>query len=451
MNNTREQVLCGNLRRSARKKRGGAGVRLELWSRKALFFSRIGILLAVGASTLAAAAPTPVQASGKDATAGGEARAAVVTARLISSPDLFNADIGNISHVRGYKPGFNTWNGSKAANMANLFGQFRAENADGYLVAGDLVQGRWTEDQGDTGIFGPSRTVMQAKRRIEVAGNAYYTAWKGFWVAAGIPLSKVHPALGDHEIGDNPWRNDTVKGRKKFANVATFKDVWAKHFTRSEGGDLRYDEHPRGTDFDNTAYATYVTPGLLLVTVDVFKQTRHAVHTTVDAEQLDWLDGVLSEGRRRGATIVVQGHTPIAGPVRQCDCSSGLTLRGGAKSRLWKTMVKHDVDFYFAGEVHASSARQETVGGLIQISHGTIAGYGPVGFLRMDLMSDGSVTISNRVVPVAVRGSGAHMWQTRGHLPADYALASASVETGTMVVAADGTVARESGDLVRLQ
>ena len=413
--------------------------------------SRIGIFLVVSAAALAAAVLTPAQASGKGTTAGDDARAVVVEARLISSPDLFNADIGDISHVRGYKPGFNTWNASKAANMANLFGQFRAENADGYLVAGDLVQGRWTEDQSNTGIFGPSKTVKQAKRRIKVAGNAYYSGWKGFWTAAGIPLSKVHPALGDHEIGDNPWRNDTAKGQKKFANVSTFKDVWAKHFTRNESGGLRYAEHPVGTDFDDTAYATYVTPGLLVVTVNVFKQTRDEVRATVDAGQLDWLDGVLSEGRRRGATIVVQGHTPIAGPVRQCDCSSGLMLQGGVKSRLWKMMVKRDVDFYFAGEVHASSARQETVGGLVQISHGTIAGYGPVGFLRMDLMSDGSVAISNRVVPVAVRGSGAHMWQTRGHLPADYALASASVETGAMVVAADGTVLRESGDLVRLQ
>lgn len=413
--------------------------------------SRITLALAATALLLPALSTTPVQASLARTMTTSDPRPAVTQTRLISAPDMFNADIGDISSVRGYKPGFNTWNDTKAANMANLFGQFHAENADGYLVAGDLVQGRWTEDQSKTGIFGPNHTIKQAKRRIKVAGNAYYSAWQGFWTAAGIPLSKVHAALGDHEIGDNPWHNDTIEGQKKFRNVATFKDVWAKHFTEDASGNLRYTEHPRGTNVDSTAYATYVTPELLVVTLDVFKQTRNAVRVTVDTGQLAWLDNVLTEGNRRNATIVVQGHTPISGPVLTCKCSSGLSIDGGIESRLWKTMTKHDVDFYLAGEVHASSARQETDGGIIQITHGTIAGYGPVGFLRMDLLDDGSVSISNRVVPVAVHGSGAQMWQTRGHLSADFTLASTSIETGSMAIAADGTVLSETGNLVRLR
>ena len=47
----------------------------------------------------------------------------------------------------------------------------------------------------------------------------YYSQWETAFARHGLV---VHPAVGDHEIGDNPW--DTARRRSL---VTTYRDAWA--------------------------------------------------------------------------------------------------------------------------------------------------------------------------------------------------------------------------------
>jgi hypothetical protein len=111
--------------------------------------------------------------------------------------------------------------------------------------------------------------------------------------------------------------------------------------------------------FSDTVYA-YVHKNTMIVTVDVFYQESPFVEIApsgtvamrVTGDQLDWLDSVLGEARKLPEIkhIFVQGHTPVLHPVRK-NRSSGQMLENEERSELWKTMRKHNVDIYFAGEV----------------------------------------------------------------------------------------------------
>ena len=108
------------------------------------------------------------------------------------------------------------------------------------------------------------------------------------------------------------------------------------------------------------------------MTLDVFSRTRGRVVAEVDPAQLRWVRGVLREARRADVDwVVVQGHTPVLGPVRQTG-SSGLMYRGGRGSALWRTLVRRDVDLYLAGEVHDVTAIRDR--GVTQVSHGGLFG-----------------------------------------------------------------------------
>jgi len=94
------------------------------------------------------------------------------------------------------------------------------------------------------------------------------------------------------------------------------------------------------------------------------------VRMTVDKAQLRWLRGVLWRAKRADVPwVMVQGHTPIVGPVRVRN-SSGLRYEDGPRSALWRTMVRGRVDVYLCGEVH-----DQTVGvrdGIVQVAHGSL-------------------------------------------------------------------------------
>ena len=55
------------------------------------------------------------------------------------------------------------------------------------MVAGDLVMGHWGT----------------SKKEIDEWAKKYYPPWVGRFKDHGL---KVYTALGDHEVGDNPWR-----------------------------------------------------------------------------------------------------------------------------------------------------------------------------------------------------------------------------------------------------
>jgi hypothetical protein len=394
----------------------------------------------VGVAMLTA---SPAPATG--ATTGQEAAAAPSDSvfRFVSSPDLFNGDIADVRRGNTFwEPGDpNSWNSSFKASIDNAFDEFRRFAPEAFLMAGDAVQGHWGKDVRRTGIFGPVDTDKAKVRALHRAANLYYGAWRRNFTDHGLPLSTVHAAVGDHEIGDNPW----PAGRFKYQAFDDFKEAWSRHFTDTWGGGNRYAMHPRGTAFDDTAYAQWLHPDLLLVTVDVFARDRSGVHARVAGAQLRWLREVLA-GVPESAQVIVQGHVPVLSPVRTRG-SSGLRMEGGRSSRFWQTLNEFGVDAYLCGEVHAVTVSQEAPGRTVQIAHGGLLSWGSTNFLVGDLLEDGSLSLQLRVMGATVDKTR-HLWQTAGRIAKSVRLDQGSSSGGTLVLR-DRVVLAESGRLVR--
>jgi hypothetical protein len=115
----------------------------------------------------------------------------------------------------------------------------------------------------------------------------------------------------------------------------------------------------QNSTYSDTVYA-YVHKNTMIVTLDPFYQESPynniamsgTVAMRIVGDQLDWLDNVLGEARKLPEIkhIFVQAHTPVLHPVRKSR-SSGQMLEGEETSEFWKTLRKHNVDIYFAGEV----------------------------------------------------------------------------------------------------
>jgi hypothetical protein len=207
------------------------------------------------------------------------------------------------------------------------------------MVAGDLVMGHWGPTSAD----------------VEKWADRYYPQWTQRWADHKL---KVYAALGDHEIGDNPWRGDKAK------LVPFYKEAFQKHLKMPLNGP----EHMKGTAF----YWTH--KNALFISVDVFedgKSKQGDIAAGVSGKQLDWFEEVLREHRAKVDHIVVMGHTPVLRPVRTFSSSGMLTVKG-RESAFWQTMVKHDVDLYICGEVHAVTCTQKD--GIQQVAHGGLIG-----------------------------------------------------------------------------
>jgi hypothetical protein len=323
---------------------------------------------------------------------------------FVSMPDFLNADIGDtrLRAGRGWDPGDPiTLNPAWEKALDTVLDEVDAVDPDVVLVAGDLVQGHWGEDANGTGIFGPTTTSAEKLAAISNAGDLYYAEWQKRFDRRGL---RVLPAVGDHEVGDNPW----PAGAFKTLAVPAFKDVWARHFTLKAGGGHRYSSRPVGTPWENTAYAVRIGK-TLLVTVDQFKNSPYGMQVTVDGGQLRWLDRILGAARGDGVEhIVVQGHAPVLGPVRARH-SSQLQLEGGADSPFWQTLKRHGVDLYLCGEVHDITTVTD---GPVQVSHGALAGWAEANFLRGRVYAD-RIELDLQEFDGTV-GKVRRMWQTTG-------------------------------------
>ena len=329
--------------------------------------------------------------------------------RFLSSPDFMNSDIADVSKLRTWHRGLpNSWNSSYAATVDTILDTFQAEAPDDVFVAGDLVEGHWISDDDRTGLFGPARTDAQRKAAIKRAGDFYFSEWRKRFDRRGLP---VYAAVGDHDIGDNPWRGGGNRQENKFKrdNVELFKASFYKKVIAPN----HVPDRPQGPAHD-TAYATYVDPEVLLVTVDVFEHTKRNVVRHLDREQLAWLDRTLAAAERRGTDwIVVQGHLPVLKPVRTYG-SSAMYYRGGARSAFWRTMARHHVDVYLDGEVHDISVRRAD--GITQVSHGgtiqmaSASGYGATNYLLGEVFGDTMFLRDHRFAPKLIDFSR-ELWQ----------------------------------------
>jgi len=220
-----------------------------------------------------------------------------------------------------------------------ILDSMKKENPAFAMVAGDLVMGHW----------GPT------KKDVNKWADLYYPQWTKRWADHKL---KVYTALGDHEIGDNPWRGNKAK------LVPHYKDAFRRHLKMPLNGP----DHMKGTAF----YWTH--KNALFVSVDVFesgKSDQGEIAAGVTGAQLKWFEGVLKNHRDQVDHIIVMGHTPVLRPVRTFSSSGMLTVQG-PESAFWKTMVKYEVDLYLCGEVHAVTCKQQD--GIQQVSHGGLLG-----------------------------------------------------------------------------
>lgn len=239
--------------------------------------------------------------------------------RFVSFPDFFNFDIPNPKPE--WEDAINWW-----------LGRVKAEDPDFVLVAGDLVDGHWWDS--------PSQ--------VEHLGNVYYGGWVRRMHDHGL---NYYVAVGDHELGDDPWPKKKMK----------LKDDFEKSFDRL----LKMPRNgPEG--FKGLTY--YVKhKGLLLITVETFEKKGNTIKPTVSGKQLQWVKETLAEHAGDVNHIVVQGHVPILPGVKSRS-SSSLMLQGGADSDFWQVMKQYGVDLYLCGEHHAITCKERD--GIWQIVHG---------------------------------------------------------------------------------
>jgi hypothetical protein len=242
--------------------------------------------------------------------------------RFTSVPDIFNWNIGYPQE--GWEDAL-SW----------FFKRLKDEGPDFNLNAGDIMDARWW-DNGE-----------QVQKKTEEYWGGFTKRYKD----AGIT---VYVAPGDHEYGDD--------GGLAKAHIAR---VFGEQFTKLMGMPTNGPENHKGRAF-------YVRKGnLLIITLDTFEDTgakRFAY--TVGDEQLAWMDKTLTD-HKDAEFVIVQGHLPIAGPVKSKNSSASM-LKGGTKSKVWQLMVKHKVDVYLCGEHHRITTKK--VDGIWQIVHGALWG-----------------------------------------------------------------------------
>jgi hypothetical protein len=249
------------------------------------------------------------------------------------------------------------------------------------MLPGDSNTGHWYTNDFVQKLQANTDTIITSTLdAIAIGGQNCYSTMKRLFQESGY--EKVFLAVGDHEIGGNPWKSGA-----KVEGQSVFRYSLAEVFNKDENNGFRFSEpigtapsRPIGTEFATTSYAV-VHNNALIVTIDAFRDVgtkfykRHSgqggegsVTCTVHGDHLVWFEDVLSQARLNESIkhIFVQAHVPIAQPVRKMSCS-GQFFDKGTESPFWKVMQKYNVDAYFAGEVHANTATKDSESDLIQV------------------------------------------------------------------------------------
>jgi len=290
--------------------------------------------------------------------------------------------------------------GRNIASLKMLKTQYGGELV---MLPGDSNVGHW-----DTKKFIESfKPGLAPAEAILQAGELCYSGMVGAFHEAGY--SRLLMAVGDHELGDNPWPPGTAVSKHQ----SEFRESFAKVFNiNPDTGQFIYNKpigkapsRPLGTPYETTSYA-YQYKNVLFVTVDVFHQEdpdkkigiQGSVTGVVTGKHLAWLDQVLAEARKDSSIkhIFVQSHLPVLHPVRKVN-SSGMLMDGEMDSAFWKTLRKHKVDIYFAGEVHSNTVTKDPESDLVQVV--SRAKY-LNNFLTVDITDDEiDITLYNQTAP----------------------------------------------------
>lgn len=276
--------------------------------------------------------------------------------KFVSFPDFFNFDVPNPEPK---------WD--KAVDW--YLDRIKAENPDFVLIAGDLVDGHWWD----------------SPQQVEHLGNVYYGGWVRRMREHGL---EFYAAIGDHELGDDPWP------AKKLDLVPDFRRAFVRHMRMPANGP----ENRQGRAY------SFLHRNSLFVTVETFEVRDGQMHVSVTGDQLAWFKRTLRE-HSDADHIVVQGHVPILPGVKSRS-SSRLMLEGGRDSAFWRTMQEHGVDLYFCGEHHAITAKEAD--GLWQVVHGASWGRVPTVNYLVGTVTPETMHVELKRVPLELEGG--HMW-----------------------------------------
>jgi len=241
------------------------------------------------------------------------------TLSFVSFPDFFNFDIPE------------PWPKYDSA-VGYFLTQVKRENPRFVLVAGDLVDGHWWD----------------SPETVEHMGTIYYSGWVRRMNRHGL---KFYTAIGDHELGDDPWPPEKIQ------LVPHFEDVYRTYLQMPKNGPVG----KRGLSY-------FVREGnVLLITVDPFEVINDSMRVDVMGEQLEWFKQVLKK-HADAKFKIVQGHVPIWGDIK-ARSSSKLMLSGGRESAFYNVLKDEGVDLYLAGEFHDVTVLESD--GIWQIVHGS--------------------------------------------------------------------------------
>lgn len=213
----------------------------------------------------------------------------------------------------------------------------------------------------------------------EVILEASRLCYSGLWdIVHNGGYEHFLMAVGDHELGDNPWHKDS----EVVKHISTFRQGFANTFTLNEDKQSRFTQkignaspRPTGTIYEHTSNAVQYK-NVLFVTLDMFRfdgkdkvlGNQGVINGDVDGKHLEWFESVLSEAQYIPSIqhIVVQSHLPIIYPVRKY-ASSGMLVDKKEREKILNVLRKYKVDLYLAGEVHMNTVTRDAESDLIQL------------------------------------------------------------------------------------
>ncbi|MBN2214811.1 MAG: metallophosphoesterase [Bacteroidales bacterium] len=277
---------------------------------------------------------------------------------IVSFPDFFNFDVP--------EP-WPQWD-----DAVNWFlDQVSKEDPEFVLVTGDLVNGHWYD--------GPTC--------IEHMGATYFG---NFIRRMNHHQLRYYVAVGDHELGDDPWPPE------KMALVPHFERAFAENLKMPLNGP----ENKKGL-----AYSVR-HKNVLVVTVETFEEKDGELIVTVTGRQLDWLRQTLSDNRDADF-IIVQGHAPVIGRPK-ARSSSMLMVKDSSDSEFWKVMKQGGVDLYLCGEFHAVTINEKD--GIWQVVHGSSWGREIVSTQDYLVMKVEGRRLNLEMKSFPMKAQGDYMW-----------------------------------------
>jgi hypothetical protein len=298
-------------------------------------------------------------------------------------PHDLNQD-GILSIQEGYRGG-----------MQDMLEHMTAEQPDAFLVSGDLIDGEWATTSGK---LNSDASLPVKQQHIRDQADIYYNAYFSNFADAGY-AGPIYAIIGDHEIGDNDWPSEKAK------LVPTFMEVYRDKMTdlpETVLGDGAYVDVPAGRE---RRWWAKQMGNVLLLGIETF-DIRYDASGNITAvvtdsymgeekkivipqDHLDWIESTLQAASADPSIehIIVMGHCPFDVPGVRTVSSSNLRIGGGTSSDLWQLFETYGVTLYLAGEVHGVSGFKQN--GVTQlVTAGNQFSKAATSYLIIDVYSD---------------------------------------------------------------